>query len=304
MDELNNRQMILLTMLVAFVVSVGTGIVTVAMLEEAPPVLTQTVNRVVERTIERVVTGSSTPEKITSQPVTTITKEVTIYAKEDDLIVAAVEKNLPRVAQVYLSTQATSTPPLAVGFVVSRDGVIVVDTKSIADSDGLLRASYQAVVGGTIYVVTPIHHDAIAKTPITLLEVDEPITGVTFDAVGFGRQINPKIAQTVIAVGGGDGSGVFKSSLSRFNTVQGEGTSTPSYIASIDSSPSIPRENVGALVINLDAQAVGIVVNNWLDSSVTIYPASRILDLVSAVSSSSGGQSAKADIVTPQVIAS
>lgn len=274
-------------MLTAFVVSVGTGVMTVAMLEEAPPTLTQTVNRVVERTIERVITGSSTPEKQITQPVTSITKEVTIYAKEDDLIVAAVEKNQPRIALVYSMAQATDTAPLASGFVVSRDGVIVVDMKSISTESGL-RESYRVTIGDRSYVATPMSHDAIAKTPLALLKIDGMKQGDVFDAVAFGRQVDPKIAQTVVVLGGVDGLGVFKGSLSKFHYAKPESTTTPARITSIDTAPRIPDENAGALVVNLDAQAVGIVVTPQVGTNLVIYPASRILDLVTAVSSGAG----------------
>src|SRR3989338_4352271 len=284
MHELNNKQMVLLTMLVSFVVSVGTGIVTVAMLEEAPPVLTQTVNRVVERTIERVVTGSSTPEKNTTQPVTSVTKEVTIYAKEDDLIISAVAKNQPRIALVYGLTQSTSTSPLAVGFIVSRDGVIAVDLKSISTDAGV-SDGYTIVIGGNSYSAKPMKSGALsAATPLALLKIDYTQSGTTFDAVVFGRQVEPRIAQTFIALGGGDGSGVFKGTLSRFHYGLSEGTTTPPLMTSIDTAPSIPSDNVGALVVNLDAQALGIVVNNFDGDGLVIYPVSRILDLINAVS--------------------
>lgn len=276
--------MILLTMLTSFVVSVGTGVITVAMLEEAPPTLTQTVNRVVERTIERVVTGSSTPEVSTVKPVTTITKEVTIYAKEDDFIVAAVEKNQPRIALIFAATQATGTPPLATGFVVSRDGVIVADQKSIS-VESVVQASYRITIGGRSYVAVPMKHEAIGKTPLSLLKISDTIPADIFDAVTFGRQADAKIAQTIIALGGTDGVEVFKGTLSKFHYTKSESTTTPDRVTSMDTNPKIPDEYAGALVVNLDAQAVGIVVNPLVGTGLVIYPASRILELVTAVSS-------------------
>ena len=54
-EQLNRTQILLLTLLVSFVTSIATGIVTVSLMGQAPHGITQTVNRIFERTVEKVV---------------------------------------------------------------------------------------------------------------------------------------------------------------------------------------------------------------------------------------------------------
>jgi len=92
-ERLTKMQIVLLTLLVSFVTSIATGIVTVTLMDQAPPAITQTINRVVERTVEKVV-----PDK--SQGANVITKEVTVVVKEDDLITDSIEKNSKSVVRI------------------------------------------------------------------------------------------------------------------------------------------------------------------------------------------------------------
>ncbi len=281
MEEMTNRQIVLLTMLVSFVVSTATGIVTVAMLEEAPPILTQTVNRVVERTIERVVMGTSTAESIPT-PVTTITKEVTIFAKEDDLIVSAVEKNQPRIAKIYGAGTATSSSPDAIGFVISQDGMIVTDAKTLS-AIAVDKAVYVVVVGEREFVGSLVDLGVQADSQVALIRLNLP-RGDTLDAVSFGpKSTQPKVAQSVVVLGGENGLGIYKATFSKLHMIKGVGTTSPSYLGSIDTTPRIPAGFEGSLVVNLDGQAVGLVVKGGEDSRLTIYPAGRIFELVTLV---------------------
>ena len=89
--NLNTQQLVLLCLLVAFVTSIATGITVVSLMDQGQTPVTQTVNRIVERTIERVVepeednenkTVVTTPERIIE----------TVVVNQEDLTIDAVQK--------------------------------------------------------------------------------------------------------------------------------------------------------------------------------------------------------------------
>src|SRR3989344_4148104 len=89
MEQLTKSQIILLTLLVSFVTSIATGIVTVTLLDQAPHEITKTINQVVERTIERVV-----PDETRQAASVVTTTEKTVVVKEEDLITESIHKRL------------------------------------------------------------------------------------------------------------------------------------------------------------------------------------------------------------------
>ena len=87
-EDLSKSQLLLLTILVNFVVSIATGVLTVSLLDQAPTTVTQTVNRIVDHTIETVTTevpvirdsdgGPTTEELLTSAIAGSAERNVTV----------------------------------------------------------------------------------------------------------------------------------------------------------------------------------------------------------------------------------
>jgi S1-C subfamily serine protease len=127
-EKLNKSQMVLLTLFISFMTSIATGIVTVSLMEKAPPTITETVNRVVERTVERVVPSQAAA---VAQPVTQ-----TVLVRESELIPKAVETVSPSIIRLY-SGEATSSVFLGLGVVLDGSGLIAVDASVVDDAKSL-----------------------------------------------------------------------------------------------------------------------------------------------------------------------
>ena len=116
-EDLNKSQLLLLTILVNFVMSIATGILTVSLLDQAPPIVSQTVNRIVEQTVQTVAPGLPS----------IVTKQTTVVDKQQDLVVAAIAAQAARTVSIY-GGASTSTTPLAVGTYLPKSRAVVTAT--------------------------------------------------------------------------------------------------------------------------------------------------------------------------------
>lgn len=99
-EDLSKSQLLLLTILVNFVVSIATGVLTVSLLDQAPTTVTQTVNRIVDHTIETVTTevpvavegdgGPTTEELLTSALAESAARRVQVYRAGDPQATAGI----------------------------------------------------------------------------------------------------------------------------------------------------------------------------------------------------------------------
>ncbi len=124
-EHLSKSQIVLLTLFVSFVTSIATGIVTVSLMDQAPPIVAQTVNRVIERTVETV---SAAP---TGQAAATVvTQEKTVIVKESELVAQAVEKVTPSLVRLYTSSESDAAF-LGLGIVLDANGTIATDSSAL-----------------------------------------------------------------------------------------------------------------------------------------------------------------------------
>ncbi|OGG56794.1 hypothetical protein A3D71_01095 [Candidatus Kaiserbacteria bacterium RIFCSPHIGHO2_02_FULL_55_20] len=192
MEQLSKSQIVLLTLLVSFVTSIATGIVTVSLMDQAPPVVAQTVNRIIERTIETV-----TVEPKAQAAATVITQEKTVVVKESDLISQALTRVNPSVVRLF--TTSTDTPAfLALGVVMDASGTIVSDADIFKAGD----VAVAELANGAHVRVTLTSQDATSAVAYfasaTTTTEGKSVTWSPISIAG----VRPALGTTVIAIGG------------------------------------------------------------------------------------------------------
>ncbi|MBU0750012.1 hypothetical protein KKH15_00655 [Patescibacteria group bacterium] len=180
-EDLNKTQLLLLTILVNFVTSIATGVLTVSLLDETAPTVTQTVNRIVDHTIETVtetqiaVPGTPAPEKPTVSEEQRLTAAIAIASSRNVVI----ERNKAVLASgVYLpsaravATLSNSTLP--------KEVVITFPDGSSAEASKVQSDATVTIYGFSDDAVLP--------------------TATVVQTVGYE---NLKAGQTVVALGSG-----------------------------------------------------------------------------------------------------
>lgn len=188
-ERLSKSQIILLTLLVSFVTSIATGIVTVSLMEQAPPAIAQSVNRIVERTVERVVPSGQSAA-------TVITREKTVVVKESDLISEAIARVTPSVARLYSSASPDTPVLLGLGVVLDSSGAIATDTEALGENaDAVVELSDGTRVRAFVTSRDKDSSIALLRSATTTIDGKAPLWKPAVLGVG-----SPSLGQTVIAL--------------------------------------------------------------------------------------------------------
>jgi len=256
-EELTKAQIILLTLLVSFVTSIATGIVTVSILDQAPPSVTRTINQVVERTVERVVPDTS------KQNASVVTKEVTVVVKEEDLITDSINQNAQSLIRINTLSTSTSTVKedeplyLGMGFIVNKEGIVATDIALVKKD-----SSYQLTLfDGSAYVGKYLTSDG---NNFALLKIVKKEDGSpkSLKPVAFTELKALKLGQTVIALSGKERENISIGIISSIIEEEGQRTETvaavsPNVVTQIDTSLTASVD-IGSPLINIFGEVIGI----------------------------------------------
>ncbi len=289
LEELTTHQIILLTLLVSFVTSIATGIVTVSLMDQAPPGMTNTINRVVERTVERVVPDTN------GQAASVITKETTVVVKEEDLITSSIDKGVKSLVRIDVvgSTPEEKTRMVALGVFLSSNGLVVTDASKISE-DGVYMVRYgDARYETEIVAINEEKNIAILK----VTQQDPDAKPLKFPVISFADMSALKLGQTLIGLSGDTKNLVSMGVISAIEKisvpVDKESTSTEvkedstekvieqkQVISRIDSNIK-DIVTTGAPVMNVFGDMVGIMLVAGQDRR--ILPSSDIVLLVQSI---------------------
>jgi hypothetical protein len=111
-EDLNKTQFLLLTLLVNFVTAIATGVLTVSLLDDTSPTITQTVNRIVERTVDTVTAPAPVISPIGKPAPTT-----------EERRTAAIAEAASRRVAIYRS--AAAKEPIATGTYLPKSRAVV-----------------------------------------------------------------------------------------------------------------------------------------------------------------------------------
>ena len=284
MEKLTKQQIVLVTLLVSFMTSIATGIVTVALMDQAPAGVTQTINRVVERTIEKVVTEPATNNK----PEVVVTRE-TIVVKEDDKIVESVDKNKASIVRIYTETNDESRRVfVGLGTLVSNDGLIMT-----GDVFADLSGQYLVTVDNNTFYEVKVLPKNINNSLYFLKVIVDEKNPASFVPVVFSDSSGLKLGQTVIAWGGISQNSVSTGIVSSLIDVEGKSESSASSsesttareIIAINTNINLADSLSGGPLLNLYGEVVGLRISSGIANGYTFLPSNILKSEVASYAS-------------------
>ena len=259
LERLSKHQIILLTLLVSFVTSIATGIVTVTLVNQAPPAVTRTINQIVEHTIQTV-----TP---TPQGVAAVTTQKTIVVKDDDLVaqtIANLQKSIIRI------TAKGSNDLVARGILVDAHGTALTD-KSALEASG--AQAFEAILQNGTRVAAVVLPTKASSTPFIVLSLAIGTSSGTAPAA-LGNILKVRLGQSVIRIGGKGVDSVGEGVVAMLPEIQTD----PFIEASVQSLAP------GSVLATRFGEVIGITTTASLTQSSNMYSTAVIPALAPKVS--------------------
>lgn len=193
LEKLTKHQIVLLTLLVSFVTSIATGIVTVSLMDQAPPGVTRVINQIVEHTVEKVVEPVAQGAAVVAAPAVT-TK--TVVVKDEDLMaqsIAAAQKAVVRIV-VKGSDQLVVR-----GVIIDQTGTAITDRSAI-EATG--QTDFEAYLYSSEKVPLKIRAEKNTATS-SILVLDLAVASSSgFAPIALADASKVKLGSSVIRIGG------------------------------------------------------------------------------------------------------
>lgn len=287
-DKLTKSQIVWLCLLITIVTSVMTAIVTITLIRQAPPPITQIVDRVIEKAIGGA-TGNPTPSPQTpasSENTGALSREDAVVKVVKDISPAVVSviasKDLPVIEQTYIDPFGGDSflkglfPDLRVpqytqkgtqkqqissgtGFFVDSSGLLLTNKHVVSD----LAADYTIVMNdGKKFSVKVLARDPLQD--LAILKVGDKSAPKSFPSISLGDSSSANIGQTVIAVGNALGEfrntvsvGII-SGLNRNIVAQGSPYGPEDLEGLIQTDAAINPGNSGGPLVDLKGSVIGM----------------------------------------------
>lgn len=245
----------MLAILVSFVTSITTSTLTVAKLDEGAPTVTQTITRVVERTIQTVSPGQTN----------TVVKEVPVIVTEEELIVKVVDEASGAVGTLTFGT-ADNPPVLGLGFVIAGGNYVVTSGEILPGGANKRSGPYNLTLEDGKKVVAELGSvsadQKIAVLKVTKVEASEEGKNILSTILPANTALagiklasaEPAVGQTVVALGSTlpEASPIAVGIVSSLVT-GGNSTTTQSI-----KTNAANKDNVGGPLLSIQGQVMGL----------------------------------------------
>jgi hypothetical protein len=157
--DLNKSQLVLLTLLISFVVSIATGVTTVSLMQQNPDPVPQTINRIIQRTIEKVST-----EEVTEKDTEEETEELPVYGGQFVVNLYAISEPVISEGET-LSAEDYKYKLVGQGVLISDRGLVLTEANLLNDKD-----IYTAELNGTFFSTEIVKKFKNGFTTVSFIE--------------------------------------------------------------------------------------------------------------------------------------